>query len=86
VQSGCTVFKQDPTFGVSNRVDSKRIVDVQVLPSPPLTKINNVGRKNIEQETLISKKKNFAKAKEVVVPTPPALLNNVPSPVKILST
>ena len=74
---------QDPTFGVSNRFDSKRIVDVQVLPSPPLTNINNEGRKNIEQETLISsKEKNIVKAKEAVVPTPPALLNNISSPVK----
>ena len=74
---------QDPTFGVSNRFDSKRIVDVQVLPEPPLTNINNEGRKNIEQETLISsKEKNIVKAKEAVVPTPPALLNNISSPVK----
>ena len=73
---------QDPTFGVSNRVDSKRIFDVQVLPLPPLTNINNEGRKNIEQETLISKEKNIIKAKEAVVSTPTALLNIIPSPVK----
>jgi hypothetical protein len=74
---------RDPTFGVSNRVDSKRIVDVQVLPEPPLTNINNEGRKNIEQETLISsKEKNIVKAKEAVVPIPPAMLNNISSPVK----
>jgi len=74
---------QDPTFGVSNRFDSKRIVDVHVLPEPPLTNINNEGRKNIEQETLISSnEKNIVKAKEAVVPTPPAMLNNISSPVK----
>ena len=56
---------------------------VQVLPSPPLTNVNNEGRKNIEQDTLISsKEKNIVKAKEAVVPTPPALLNNISSPVK----
>ena len=48
-----------------------------------MTNINNEGRKNIEQETLISsKEKNIVKAKEAVVPTPPALLNNISSPVK----
>jgi hypothetical protein len=73
---------QDPTFGVSNRDDSKRNIDVPVLPSPPLPKINIEGHKNTEQETLISKKKNIVKANEAVVSTPPALLNNVPSPVK----
>ena len=74
---------QDPTFGVSNRDDSKRNIDVPVLPLPPLPKINNEGHKNIEQETLISsKEKNIVKAKEAVVPTPPALLNHIASPVK----
>ncbi len=62
---------QHPTFGVSNRDDSMRKIDVPVLPSPPLPNINNEGRKNIDQETLISKKKNIVKAKETVIPTPP---------------
>ena len=49
----------------------------------PRTNVNNEGRKNIEQDTLISsKEKNIVKAKEAVVPTPPALLNNISSPVK----
>jgi hypothetical protein len=74
------IFSSPPTFGVSYRDDSKKNIDIPILPSPPLPNINNEGHKNIEQETFISKKKNIVKAKVTAFPTPPILLlNNVPS-------
>jgi hypothetical protein len=75
-----------PCFWRFQQDDSKRNVFAMVLPSLPLTNINNEGHKTIEQATLISKKKNIVKAKEAMLPLHQLSLTMFLVQSKILST